>query len=225
MRQVSLSRELIAAAFPGPVADDGWTIPVREDAELATLLSDQLAKSPDPNGLWLFAYGSLMWKPEIAFDAARPAILEGWQRRFCLWQWRYRGCRERPNLMLALVEGGACAGMAYRLEGSEIRERFAPIWKREMIAYGYEARWVTARTDVGLVPALAFVAWVDGPRYAGILEDEDIASRIARACGHIGPGAEYLFETAAKCAELGVEDDYLFRIEALVARHLSESTR
>ena len=149
---------MIAAVYPAPMADDGWTIPVRDDAELHRLLSEQLSTAPDRDGLWLFAYGSLMWKPEIAFDAALPAVLEGWQRRFCLWQRRYRGCKERPNLMLALVEGGSCAGMLYRLEGTDVRERLAPIWKREMIAYGYEARWVTARTEAGPVPALAFVA-------------------------------------------------------------------
>ena len=117
MRHVSLTRELIARAFPEAMADDGWTIPLRDDAELASLLSDELSKSPDPGGLWLFAYGSLMWKPEIAFDAVRPAVIDGWQRRFCLGQRRYRGSRERPNLMLALVEGGSCAGVVYRLEG------------------------------------------------------------------------------------------------------------
>ena len=225
MRQISLTRELIVAAFPAPMEDDGWTIPVRDDAELATLLANQFANTPDPGGLWLFAYGSLMWKPEIAFDAVLPASVDGWQRRFCLWQRRYRGCKERPNLMLALVEGGSCAGMVYRLEGSDIRERLAPIWKREMIAYGYEARWVAARTEAGIVPALAFVAWTDGPRYAGELGDEEIAAKIAGACGHVGPGAEYLLETAAKCAELGIEDEHLFRIEALVARHLAEVSK
>lgn len=221
MRQVSLTRELIAAAFPAPMPDDGWTIPIRGDAELAMLLADRLANAPDPTGLWVFAYGSLMWKPEIAFDAVRPAVVDGWQRRFCLWQRRYRGCKEKPNLMLALVEGGSCAGMAYRLEGSNVSERLAPIWKREMIAYGYEARWVTAQTGAGPVPALAFVAWTDGPRYAGELSDEETAARIATACGHVGPGAEYLLETAAKCGELGIEDEHLFRIESLVARHLA----
>jgi cation transport protein ChaC len=221
MRQVSLTRELIAKAFPAPMPDDGWTIPIRDDAELAMLLADQLADAPDPSGLWVFAYGSLMWKPEIAFDAARHAVVDGWQRRFCLWQRRYRGCKERPNLMLALVAGGSCAGMIYRLEGSDLRERLAPIWKREMIAYGYEARWVTAQTEAGPVPALAFVAWTEGPRYAGKLSDEETAARIATACGHVGPGAEYLFETAAKCAELGIEDEHLFRIEGLVAQYLA----
>jgi cation transport protein ChaC len=225
MRQLSLTRELIAAAYPSPMEDDGWTIPVRSDTELSTLLADQLAGAPDPSGLWLFAYGSLMWKPEIAFDAVRPAVVDGWQRRFCLWQRRYRGCKDRPNLMLALVEGGSCAGMVYRLEGNDIGERLAPIWKREMIAYGYEACWVTAQTEAGPVPALAFLAWTDGPRYAGILGDEEIATRIASACGHVGPGAEYLLETAAKCAELGIEDEHLLRIETLVARQLAELTR
>jgi glutathione-specific gamma-glutamylcyclotransferase len=221
MRQVSLTRELIAAAFPAPMQDDGRTIPLRDDAELAALLAGELANAPDPRDLWLFAYGSLMWKPEIAFDAVRHAVVDGWQRRFCLWQRRYRGCRDWPNLMLALVEGGSCAGVVYRLEGSDVRRRIAPIWKREMIAYGYEARWVTAQTEAGPVPALAFVAWTGGPRYAGELADEEIAAKIASACGHVGPGAEYLLETAAKCAELGIEDEHLFRIEALVARHLA----
>ena len=162
-----------------------------------------------------------MWKPETAFDAVRPAIVDGWQRRFCLWQRRYRGSREWPNLMLALDVGGSCAGLVYRLEGGDLKARFAPIWKREMIAYGYEARWVEASTEQGPVPALAFVAWKEGPRYAGSLGDEEIASAIASACGHVGPGAEYLLETAAKCAELGIEDEHLFRIEALVARRLA----
>jgi cation transport protein ChaC len=225
MRRLSLTRELIAAAYPAPMADDGWTIPIRDDTELRSLLSRQLATAPDPAGLWLFAYGSLMWKPEIAFDAVIPAMVDGWQRRFCLWQRRYRGCKERPNLMLALVEGGSCAGMLYRLEGNDVSERLAPIWKREMIAYGYEARWVTARAEAGDVPALAFVAWTGGPRYAGELDDEEIATHIAQACGHIGPGAEYLLETAAKCAELGIEDEHLFRIEALVAQYLSGAAK
>ena len=122
---------------------------MRDDTELERLLSNELERCPERDGLWLFAYGSLMWKPEIAFDAVSPAIVDGWQRRFCLWQRRYRGCRERPNLMLALVEGGSCAGLVYRLEGADVKERLAPIWKREMIAYGYEARWVAARTEAG----------------------------------------------------------------------------
>lgn len=221
MRALALTREMIAAAFPAPVPDDGWTIPVRDDTELERLLSNEMERCPERDGLWLFAYGSLMWKPDIVFDAVRPAIVDGWQRRFCLWQRRYRGCRERPNLMLALVQGGSCAGLVYRLEGADVKSRLAPIWKREMIAFGYEARWVAARTPVGVVPALAFVAWTEGPRYAGVLGEEEIAVRIASACGHVGPGAEYLRETAAKCAELGIEDDHVFRIEGLVASHLA----
>ena len=225
MRPVTLTRELIAGAFPDALADDGWTIPIRDDAELDRLLTSELLRAPDPKGIWVFAYGSLMWKPEIAFDAVRPAVVNGWQRRFCLWQRRYRGSREKPNLMLALVEGGSCAGLVYRIEDENIRARLAPIWKREMIAFGYEARWVEARTEQGIVPALTFVAWTDGPRYAGLLTEEDIATHIAGACGHVGPGAEYLLETAVKCAELGIEDDHVFRIEALVAQHLAGTSR
>ena len=111
------------------------------------------------------------------------------------------------------------------LQTGWIEGPFEPQSAERFLAELVGARWVVARTEAGDVPALAFVAWTKGPRYAGILDDEKIATYIAHACGHTGPGAEYLRETAAKCAELGIEDEHLFRIETLVARHLSDAAR
>jgi len=191
------------------------------DEEISTYLDAMLADRPDPNAdIWLFAYGSLMWKPELDFAERRLANVRGWHRRFCLWQWRYRGTRDKPGVMLALDRGGSCGGMVYHLSAPNVREKIAPVWRREMIGNGYRPRWVTADTEHGTVTALAFVAHRTGERYAGKLSDESIADRIGSACGHIGPSAEYLLETVARCEEFGIHDRHLWRMQRLVAGRL-----
>ena len=163
-----------------------------------------------------------MWKPELDFAEMRLATLRGWHRRFCLWQWRYRGTRERPGLMLALDRGGACRGVLYRIDGPGLRAKLAGVWRREMIGDGYRPRWVAAITAEERVPAITFVVNREGERYAGAMPDEEIAQFIAGACGHAGPSAEYLLETVTRCEELGIHDPGLWRLQKLVARQLRE---
>jgi cation transport protein ChaC len=172
---------------------------------------------------WVFGYGALMWKPDFAFDETRRATVHGWHRRFCLWQWRYRGTTQKPNLMLALDRGGACKGVAYRIQGPDIAAKLAEVWKREMIAYGYVSRWLSAATEAGPVKTLAFVANHGGGRYAGRLSHETVARHIAEACGHVGPGAEYLCEAVLRLEELGIHDRALWELQALVAERLGAS--
>lgn len=224
-RQLSLTRALIQTAFPAPVADDHAGMALRTGQELAETLAAALQDGKIGNHLWLFAYGSLMWKPDIAYGERRVATLRGWHRRFCLWQWRYRGTRANPNLMLALDRGGACKGVVYRIDGPDLERKLAGIWEREMIAYGYLSRWVEVRTDHGPVRALAFVANRGGERYAGRLPEADIAARIAAACGHAGAGAEYLLDTVLHCEQIGIHDRRLWRLQALVADLIAETCR
>ncbi|MGE3292865.1 MAG: gamma-glutamylcyclotransferase [Geminicoccaceae bacterium] len=219
----SLTRALIERAFPEPVLDDRTAMRLLDEEVLAAWLDRTLAARQEAGEeLWLFAYGSLMWRPELDFAEARLATVRGWHRRFCLWQWRYRGSRERPGLMLALDRGGACRGIAYRVVGPGLREKLAGVWRREMIADGYRPRWMTAVTAREPVLALGFVANRTGERYAGALPDEEIARFIAGACGHAGPGAEYLLETVRRCEELGIHDRGLWRLQELVADRLRE---
>jgi cation transport protein ChaC len=227
---LALTRDMIARAFPGPLPEDGPAMLHRSDGELADGLAATMAEGQVGDGdLWLFAYGSLMWKPEpeIADAERRVAVVAGWHRRFCLWQWRYRGSQDQPGLMLALDRGGACAGVALRVAGPGAVAKVASVWRREMIANGYRARWVVARLardqvsrPLPPVRALTFVVNRDGGRYAGRLDDTTIAAHIAAACGQRGPSAEYLLETVAHCAELGIHDRHLWRIQKLVAERM-----
>src|SRR4051794_20245385 len=220
MCSVALTRELISRAHPVRVADDPAAMRLRSDDEIAASLDETLAHQNVTNELWVFAYGSLMWKPDLDFAKRRLATVRGWHRRFCLWQWRFRGTRDEPGIMLALDRGGSCVGIVYKVTGPNLRAKIMPGWRREMRGDGYRARWVTADTGEGVLRALTFVANRAGERYAGRLSDHEIAGRIASACGHLAPNAEYLLNTIARCEEVGIRDRHLWRMQALVAERL-----
>ena len=111
---MSLTPELVALchreeADPGP--DPSWTELKDEDFRpLALRLSDEADEGP----LWVFAYGSLIWKPEFESVEQQLATAFGWHRSFCLDMVRWRGSAAQPGLMMALERGGRCNGVIYR---------------------------------------------------------------------------------------------------------------
>ncbi|GEP08544.1 gamma-glutamylcyclotransferase [Methylobacterium gnaphalii] len=220
-RPLALTAELIARAHPDSVADDEAALAVMSDAELAPGLTRAItARAAKSAALWVFAYGSLMWSPEFAVAEQRIGRVHGWHRRFCLLQRRFRGTPEKPGVVLALERGGSCRGVAYRLDGLDRHATLMPVWRREMKGRGYEGRWVEVATEDGPVTALTFVVNRASDRYTGRLDEAAIADLIAAGCGHLGPSAEYLFHTVAACAEHGIHDPHLWRLQALVADRL-----
>ena len=79
-----------------------------------------------PYDLWVFGYGSLMWRPGFAYEEAQHARLTGYRRCFCIYSVHHRGSPERPGLVLGLDRGGTCEGIAYRIAASRaaLKERF-----------------------------------------------------------------------------------------------------
>src|SRR5437867_10311393 len=138
--------------------------------------------------VWVFAYGSLMWNPEIGFAEARPGVLHGYHRSFCLYSRDYRGTPERPGLVLGLDRGGACRGIAYRLPPEGLGPAIDRVWAREMAGEVYRMRPVTVATPQGRIAAYAFVVRRDRPDYAGRLSLDDAAQIIAIATGGRGTG-------------------------------------
>jgi cation transport protein ChaC len=206
---------------PDPGPEPGTTEHRPEDfARMAEVL---LAGSP-PAPLWIFAYGSLIWNPEFEIAETRPARAEGWHRSFCLSLTRWRGTREMPALMLALDRGGICDGLAFRLPEGDSAAQVIRLLEREIDANPPTniPHWIPVETDTGPVTALTFVADPAGPAYAGGRTPAAIAWQIARAAGHWGSAAQYLYRTISMLEEHRIHDPEMWLLQALVAQEIRD---
>lgn len=207
----SLQR-MVALASPGT---QWWS-----EAERSRSLDRTLALRPLPHeGVWLFAYGSLIWNPTIHFAERRVARIHGWHRAFCLATAAGRGTPENPGLMLGLDHGGTCTGAAFLIPEADIRCELTVLWRREMLAGSYVPRWLTVRALDGTPfgRAIAFTIDRSRPSYAGEITEAETVRRLATARGALGTGAEYLFRTRDGLRSLGLRDRNVERLAVQVA--------
>jgi len=186
------------------------------DAERDAQVRDMLDRAPRPGRIWVFAFGSLIWNPAFRYAERRTARIHGYHREFCLWVRAGRGTAERPGLMLSLEAGGSCLGVAYRLEPGTEATELDVLWRREMFTHAYRPVWTTARTPEGPEPVIAFSANREHDRYAPGLDEDTVAHHLAHACGVMGRGCDYLFDTVAHLRDLGIRDRHLESLEAKV---------
>ncbi|MEC9454997.1 MAG: hypothetical protein CFH39_00407 [Alphaproteobacteria bacterium MarineAlpha10_Bin2] len=163
--------------------------------------------------IWVFAYGSLMWRPDFAFVESEPALLRGYHRAFCIYSHIYRGSPENPGLVLGLDGGGSCVGRAFRLGADVAEDILAAIHAREMIYDVYVARRLpislTGRTGSPRVVAHTYVADRAGPQYAGKLARDVMVKLIRSGRGTAGKGRDYLANTVHQLHQLGLTDNGL----------------
>ncbi|MDF1610211.1 gamma-glutamylcyclotransferase [Hoeflea sp. YIM 152468] len=196
------------------------------DADYQEAVEGMLETCPPGDDFWLFGYGSLIWRPETAFEEKRLATAIGWRRRFCLGpDHRFRGSHEAPGLMMALDRGGQCKGMAYRLPQAGLEQELHRLIRRELsqLPSAFPWRWIKVATDQGPLRALTFAMDRNNARYVAGLSDEEIAATLAQACGFRGSMAEYLFATVTMLESLGIHDRKLWRLQDLVADRIEAS--
>ena len=170
-------------ADPGPQLVEGFR--VATDADWEQNVSEMLATRPT-GPFWLFGISSLIWKPETAFVEKRFAIARGWHRRFCLgWDYRYRGSRQAPGVMMALDRGGQCKGMAYRLPEETLKPELDKLIRREMsmVPSAFPWRWIDVMTDEGQLRVLTFPINRKSSRYIGHLSEGELVEMLATARG------------------------------------------
>jgi glutathione-specific gamma-glutamylcyclotransferase len=178
------------------------------DRSLDAVLAGRGPREP----LWIFAYGSLMWNPGLAFVAKRVGTIYGFHRNFCLWSRINRGTPDRPGLVLTLERGGSCRGLAFRLAQSTSREELRALWRREMSLGSYHPRWIDCHAGSDRFPVLAFIVNRACSGYAGRLPVDAMVHSIATARGRYGSSAEYLFQTQATLESHGILDTHVKRL-------------
>jgi glutathione-specific gamma-glutamylcyclotransferase len=223
-RAMALTEELAARCHrevPDPGPEARYDYFTEDDYRRA--VADILGQKSD-GPFWLFAYGSLIWKPEFPTVETRHAVAEGWQRAFSMKIERFRGTPEQPGYMMCLDRGRACEGVALRLSSENVEDQLRNLLYREVGCHEEleSVRWIDVQTDQGMVKALVFYA---APHrldfYAGNRPLTEVAHGLARACGHWGSGASYLYNTVSHLEALGIHDSNLWRLQELVAEEIT----
>lgn len=165
--------------------------------------------------LWVFAYGSLMWRPGFTFRERLPARVTGLHRSLCVYSFVHRGTPERPGLVLGLDRGGACRGIAYRVAATERITTIDYLRAREQVTKVYRE---TVRSVLLIgkperrVDALCYVVDRGHPQYAGRLALTKQLHFIRQAHGQSGPNRDYVLATVAELELLGCRDPELHRL-------------
>ncbi len=168
---------------------------------------------------WVFGYASLIWRPE--FDAAehRHALVHGWHRALRMRSRVNRGTPQQPGLVFALLPGGACRGVVYRLRPESAEEELDRLWAREQPTGVYDPRLLPCRTAQGTVPALAFTLNRRSPACLPRLADAELLDILRHARGRYGTTMDYLARTAGALHERGLRDREIERLMALAQHH------
>lgn len=170
-------------------------------------------------GLLLFAYGSLIWRP--GFEAAEqwPARVQGYHRALRLRSLSNRGNREQPGLVLTLLPGGNCRGLVYRVAPERSARVLDELWVREMVVGSYTPRWLHCHTKAGPRLALSFTLKRNSPARVGPLDDAALLHILRHARGRYGSTLDYLERCVLGLRAHGIHDAELERQLRLAATH------
>ena len=168
--------------------------------------------------LWVFGYASLIWRPEFDASEHRPALVRGWHRAFQMRSRVNRGTPEQPGLVYALVSGGMCRGMVYRIPRERGRVELDRLWQREMPNGVYDPRWLRCSTAGGDVMALGFTLSRRSPNFTGHIDDLAMLAILRHASGRYGSTLDYLVRTAESLCHHRMCDRESARLLALARR-------
>jgi cation transport protein ChaC len=165
--------------------------------------------------LWVFGYGSLMWRPNFTYEEAAPALLEGGHRALCVYSVIHRGTHRAPGLVLGLDKGGSCQGMAFRVPSFAVHDTRAYLKRRENVTNTYAVSMRPVKLFDGSgreIVALCYMANRMHPQYAGHLSLERQADLVRRGQGASGANIDYLVNTVLHLRACGVHDALLERL-------------
>jgi cation transport protein ChaC len=169
----------------------------------------------DPNfdhadeDLWVFAYGSLMWRPGFAFLERAPSRLIGAHRALCVWSHVHRGTPERPGLVLGLDRGGMCRGIAYLVSAANRASTVAYLRAREQVTMVYREAMrpvLLLGQPERRVQALCYLVDRSHPQYAGRLDLARQLHHVRQGHGMSGQNRDYVLAAVKELEALGCRD-------------------
>jgi len=172
----------------------------------------------DTAGLWIFGYGSLMWRPGFDYLERKPARLHGAHRSLCVFSHVHRGTREKPGLVLGLDRGGSCRGIAFRIAGKNNETIIAYLRAREQTTNVYveaKRRIVFIGEPNQEAQAVCYLVDRAHEQYAGVLSRERQLELVQQGQGQSGVNRDYVLATVKELEALGIRDATL---EWLAAR-------
>ncbi len=169
--------------------------------------------------LWVFGYGSLMWRPDFPFEERLPAVVHGFHRSLCVYSHVHRGTPERPGLVMGLDRGGSCRGLAFRVAPAHAQETVRYLRAREQVTSVYVEKLLPVRLNDGRVRiALTYIVDRGHRQYAGRLPEDDLARIVSMGVGQSGANPDYVIRTEAELAGIGVRDPLLRRLAHRLSR-------
>ncbi|HEY2212376.1 MAG TPA: gamma-glutamylcyclotransferase [Bradyrhizobium sp.] len=169
--------------------------------------------------LWVFGYGSLMWRPGFEFIEQVPARLIGEHRALCVYSFVHRGTPEKPGLVLGLDRGGACRGIAFRVAEKHRSATVAYLREREQVTSVYREvmRSVWLENEARQrVSALAYVVDRGHLQYAGRLSLAEQLRHVLQGHGQSGANREYVLSTVKAIEAEGFRDTQLHQLAAIL---------
>lgn len=170
--------------------------------------------------IWVFGYGSLMWRPGFPFLESAPAMVYGVHRSLCIYSHIHRGTPEKPGLVMGLNRGGACRGVAYKVAHEEWEDVFQYLQAREQSNGVYLERWMKAHILAEprrAVRAITYVADHTHHQFADDLPIETMLELVRQGQGQSGPNVDYVLNTVGHLDELGVHDPKLHALAAVLS--------
>lgn len=169
--------------------------------------------------LWVFGYASLIARPEFEADEHRLAHVRGWHRALRMRSRVNRGTPEQPGLVFALLHGGSCHGVVYRVPRKRAAAELQRLWLREMPNAVYDPRFLPCRTAQGEVRALAFTLSRQSPNFVATMAEHELLHVFKHARGRFGTTLDYLLETADALRRRGLRDREIERMVELARLH------
>lgn len=172
--------------------------------------------------LWVFGYGSLMWRPGFDYLERIPARLRGLHRALCVFSYVHRGTPEHPGLVFGLDRGGMCRGMAYRVAASARAKTIAYLREREQVTSVYLEAMRRVELEDGSrrqVDALCYLVDRGHVQYAGRLTLAERVHYVRQGHGQSGPNRDYVLDAVRALEALGYRETDLHLLAARLGAH------